>query len=311
MKKAFFVLLSQLMIFSISATTVETNSPDSVQDSLIKRFLRFVPDSMAIESVIISDYKDEEVEESWILITKAVGDDEEAEDGNIYWNTENEYCIDYGERGIIVLFRYKGGEYYKAVEKYDCLQSPYEDEHTGFYKYNDFIDEDVFLHKNGVLIVGCHDIRPNIFWSYCYFQYFNGEFKYLGHISSYPLENLIDFSTSDYASNYLDFIVTKTFLINRKDAYNENGDYDDDFKGRYIHYTYKKDPTYLPNISNVDFYMGETDEENPNLGDDILKIEVDDYKIVNGEKEWYRREITEEEAEKIKRKEAEDDDIQE
>jgi hypothetical protein len=62
MKKAFFVLLSQLMIFSISATTVETNSPDSVQDSLIKRFLRFVPDSMAIESVIISNFKDEEIE---------------------------------------------------------------------------------------------------------------------------------------------------------------------------------------------------------------------------------------------------------
>jgi len=50
------------MIFSISATTVETNSPDSVQDSLIKRFLRFVPDSMAIESIIISNFKDEEIE---------------------------------------------------------------------------------------------------------------------------------------------------------------------------------------------------------------------------------------------------------
>ncbi|MBS7363807.1 MAG: hypothetical protein KIH03_08355 [Paludibacteraceae bacterium] len=62
MKKAFFVLLSQLMIFSISATTGETNSPDSVQDSLIKRFLRFVPDSMAIESVIISNFKNEEIE---------------------------------------------------------------------------------------------------------------------------------------------------------------------------------------------------------------------------------------------------------
>ena len=87
MKKAFFVLLSQLMIFSISATTVETNTPKSVQDSLIKRFLRFVPDSMAIESVIISDFKDEEIEESWILTTKAVGDDKEIEDGNIWWNT--------------------------------------------------------------------------------------------------------------------------------------------------------------------------------------------------------------------------------
>lgn len=64
MKKAFFVLLSHLMIISISATTGETNTPDSVQDSLIKRFLKFVPDSMAIESVIISDFKDEEVEES-------------------------------------------------------------------------------------------------------------------------------------------------------------------------------------------------------------------------------------------------------
>ena len=299
MKKAFFVLLSQLMIFSISATTGETNTPDSVQDSLIKRFLRFVPDSMAIESVIISDFKDEEIEESWILITKAVGEDKETEDGNIYWNPENEYCIDFGSRGFVVLFRYKGGEYYKAVEKYDCLQSPYEDEHTGFYKYNDFIDEDVSLHKDGVLIVDCHDIRPNIFWSYCQFQYFNGEFKYLGHISSYPLEDLTDISTSDYASNYLDFIVTKTFLINWKEEYNENGDYNDDFKGRYIHYTYKTDPTYLPNISNVDFYMGRTDVENPNLGNDILKIEVDDYKIVDGEKQWYRREITEEEAEDI------------
>ena len=50
------------MIFSISATTVETNTPKSVQDSLIKRFLRFVPDSMATESVIISNFKDEEIE---------------------------------------------------------------------------------------------------------------------------------------------------------------------------------------------------------------------------------------------------------
>lgn len=254
---------------------------------------------MAIESIIISDFKDEEIEESWILITKTIGDDKEIEDGNIWWNTENKYCIDLGARGIIVLFRYKGGEYYKAVEKYDCLQAPYENEHDGSYEYNGFIDENVSLHKNGVLIVGCHDIRPNIFWSYCYFQYFNGEFKYLGHISSYPLENLTDISTSDYASNYLDFIVTKTFLINGGKEYNENGDFNDNFKGRYIHYTYKTDPTYLPNISNVDFYMGKTDEENPNLGDDILKIEVDDYKIVDGEKEWYRREITEEEARKI------------
>ena len=287
------------MIFSISATTVETNTPKSVQDSLIKRFLRFVPDSMAIESVIISDFKDEEIEESWILITKDVGEDKETEDGNIYWNPENKYCIDFGSRGFVVLFRYKGGEYYKAVEKYDCLQSPYKDEHTGFYKYNDFIDEDVSLHKNGVLIVDCHDIRPNIFWSYCYFQYFNGEFKYLGHISSYPLENLTDISPSDYASNHFDFIVTKTFLINWKEEYNENGDYNDDFKGRYIHYTYKIDPSNFPNISKVDFYMGKTDEENPDFGNDILKIEVDDYKIVNGEKQWYRREITEEEAEDI------------
>ena len=31
----------------------------------------------------------------------------------------------------------------------------------------------------------------------------------------------------------------------------------------------------------------------------LLKIEVDDYKIVNGEKEWYRREITDDEAEEI------------
>jgi len=62
MKKAFWALLCQLTIFSISATTVETNSPDSVQNSLIKRFLRFVPDSMAIESVIISNFKDEEIE---------------------------------------------------------------------------------------------------------------------------------------------------------------------------------------------------------------------------------------------------------
>ena len=287
------------MIISISATTVETNAPKSVQDSLIKRFLRFVPDSMAIESVIISDFKDEEIKESWILITKAVGEDKETEDGNIYWNPENKYCIDFGSRGFVVLFRYKGGEYYKAVEKYDCLQSPYEDEHTGFYKYNDFIDEDVSLHKNGVLIVDCHDIRPNIFWSYCYFQYFNGEFKYLGHISSYPLENLTDISTSNYASNHFDFIVTKTFLINWKEEYNENGDYDDDFERRYIHYTYKIDPSNFPNISKVDFYMGKTDEENPDFGNDILKIEVDDYKIVNGEKQWYRREITEEEAEDI------------
>ena len=62
MKKAFWALLCQLTIFSISATTVETNTPKFVQDSLIKRFLRFVPDSMAIESVIDSKYKDEEIE---------------------------------------------------------------------------------------------------------------------------------------------------------------------------------------------------------------------------------------------------------
>lgn len=286
------------MIFSISATTVETNSPDSVQDSLIKRFLRFVPDRMAIESVIISDYKDEEVEESWILITKTIGDDKEIEDGNIYWNKENEYCIDFGSRGIIVLFRYKGGEYYRAVEKYDCLQSTIIDEH-GFYEYNGLIDENVSLDENGDLLVDCHDIRPNTFWGYCHFKYFNGEFKYLGNISSYPPRGLTWISTSNYASNHFDFIVTKTFLINWKEEYNENGDYNDDFKGRYIHYTYKTDPTYLPNISNVDFYMGKTDEENPNLGDDILKIEVDDYKIVDGEKQWYRREITEEEENEI------------
>ena len=300
MKKAFFVLLSQLMIFSISATTGETNTPDSVQDSLIKRFLRFVPDSMAIESVIISDFKDEEVEESWILTTKAVGDDKEIEDGNIYWNPENEYCIDFGSRGFVVLFRYKGGEYYKAVEKYDCLQSPYEDEHTGFYKYNDFIDENVSLDKNGVLLVDCHDIRPNTFGDYCFFKYFNGEFKYLGHIDyPNPSGNMTWISTSDYEhTNHLDFIVTKTFLINGGKEYNENGDYNDDFEGQYIHYTYKIAPTYLPNIDDVNFYMG-TNVENPDFGDDILKIEVDDYKIVDGEKQWYRREITEEEARKI------------
>ena len=113
------------------------------------------------------------------------------------------------------------------------------------------------------------------------------------------MENLTDISTSNYASNHFDFIVTKTFLINWKEEYNENGDYNDDFKGRYIHYTYKIDPSNFPNISKVDFYMGKTDEENPDFGNDILKIEVDDYKIVNGEKQWYRREITEEEAEDI------------
>ena len=298
MKKAFFVLLSQLMIFSISATTVETNTPDSVQDSLIKRFLRFVPDSMAIESVIISDYKDEEVEESWILITKAVGEDKETEDGNIYWNKENEYCIDFGERGIIVLFRYKGGEYYIAGENYHCLlnyAANFED-----MPHISYLDERISLDESGVLDISyINGLYPDESWG-CYFKYFNGEFKHIGHPSK-----------SDYASNYFDFIVTESYLINGKETYNENGDYNDDFKGRYIHYTYKTDPTYLPNISNVDFYMGRTDVENPNLGNDILKIEVDDYKIVDGEKEWYRREITEEEAEEIKRKDAEDDDTQE
>lgn len=158
MGKAFWALLCQLTIFSISAQGYE-----NLQDSLKKSFLKFVPDSMAIESVIISNFKDEEIEESWILITKTVGDDEEAEDGNIWWNTENKYCIDLGARGIIVLFRYKGGEYYKAVEKYDCLQAPYENEHDGSYEYNGFIDENVSLDKNGVLLVDCHDIRPNTF----------------------------------------------------------------------------------------------------------------------------------------------------
>lgn len=253
---------------------------------------------MAIESIINSDFKDEEIEESWILITKAVGDDKEAEDGNIWWNTENEYCVDLGARGIIVLFRYKGGEYYKAVENNHCLlnyAANFED-----MPHISYLDERISLDESGVLDISyINGLYPDESWG-CDFKYFNGEFKYLGHLDyPDPSGNMTWISTSDYEpTNHLNFIVTKTFLINEKEEYNENGDYNDDFEGQYIHYTYKIDPTYLPNIDEVNFYMG-TDVESPDFGDDILKIEVDDYKIVDGEKEWYRREITEEEAGKI------------
>lgn len=296
MKKAFFVLLSQLMIFSISATTVEANTPKSVQDSLIKRFLRFVPDSMAIESVIDSKYKDEEIEESWILITKDVNakDYEEAEedDDTGFWNAENPYCRDLGRRGWVVLFKYKSGEYYKAVEDYYCLDSGEED--GGVY----FPPEcSIYLDEDGILNIDYGHGRYGG-WG-CTFRYINGEFKYT---SSYSNESA-SWITHDLSTSYINYeegISTSSRLINENENFNENGDYNDDFEARYIYYTYDATPTYLLSISEVNHEEGTVrDPDIEYVNYRLLKTEVDDYKIVNGEKQWYRREITEEEAREI------------
>lgn len=290
MKKAFFVLLSQLMIFSISATTVETNTPKSVQDSLIKRFLRFVPDSMAIESVIISDFKDEEIEESWILITKDVNaeDYEEAAEDNDtgFWGTENQYCRDYGSRGLVVLFRYKSGEYYKAVEDYYCLDSGEED--GGVYCAPDC---SIYLDEDGILNIHYGHGRYG-FWG-CTFVYMNGEFKYVISYSDESMSWIADALSTSHI-NFYKGIEVQSKIINANEVD------DKDFVARYIYYTYDATPTYLLSISEVNHEEGRVrDPDIEYVNYRLLKIEVDDYKIVNGEKQWYRREVTEEEAEDI------------
>lgn len=301
MKKAFFVLLSQLMIFSISASNIYGYSLDSAQDSLIKRFLRFVPDSMAIESVIISNFKDEEIEESWILITKDVNakDYEEAEedDDTGFWNAENPYCRDHGRRGFVVLFKYKSGEYYKAVEDYYCLDSGEED--GGVY----FPPEcSIDLDEDGRLNIHYGHGRYGS-WG-CTFVYMNGEFKYVVSDSDESASWITDALSTSYI-NYEEGISTSSRLINENENFNENGDYNDDFEARYIYYTYDATPTYLLSISEVNHEEGTVrDPDIEYVNYRLLKTEVDDYKIENGEKQWYRREITEEE-------EAENIDIQE
>ncbi len=292
MKKILWIFLSQLMVFSISAQDY-----NKAQDSLIKKFLRFVPDSMALESVENSSYKDNEVEKSWILITKDVGaeDYEEADDDNDigFWNAENQYCRDLGARGLIVLFKYKSGEYYKVVEKYNCLDSGEED--GGVY----FAPEgNVYLDEDGVLsIVYGHGRYGG--WG-CSFKYINGEFKYIGSSSSESMSWIAE----DLSSSSIDYdkgIAEDYHIINVNENFNENGDYNDDFNPRYIYHTYEIFPTYLPSINEVEIDMGKvTDlEKVTDITISLLKIEVDDYKIVNGEKEWYRREITDDEAEEI------------
>ena len=292
MKKILWIFLSQLMVFSISAQDY-----NKAQDSLIKKFLRFVPDSMALESVENSSYKDKEVEKSWILITKDVGaeDYEEADDDNDigFWNAGNQYCRDLGARGLIVLFKYKSGEYYKVVEKYNCLDSGEED--GGVY----FAPElHVYLDEDGVLGIGYGHGRYGG-WG-CTFKYINGEFKYIGSSSSESMSWIAE----DLSSSSIDYdkgIAEDYHIINVNEKFNENGDYNDDFNPRYIYHTYEIFPTYLPSINEVEIDMGKvTDlEKVTDITISLLKIEVDDYKIVNGEKEWYRREITDDEAEEI------------
>lgn len=267
------------MVFSISA-----------QDSLIKKFLRFVPDSMALESVENSRYKDSEVEESWILITKDVGAEnyEEADDDNDtgFWNAENQYCRDLGARGLIVLFKYKSGEYVKVVEKYNCLDSGEED--GGVY----FAPElHVYLDEDGVLGIGYGHGRYGG-WG-CSFKYINGEFKYIGSSSSESLSWIAE----DLSSSSIDYykgIAEDYHIINVNEK-----DYNDDFDPRYIYYTYEIFPTYLSSISEVEIDMGKVTDPEDEHYITLLKIEVDDYRIVDGEKEWYRREITNDEAEEI------------
>lgn len=292
MKKILWIFLSQLMVFSISAQDY-----NKAQDSLIKKFLRFVPDSMALEYVENSSYKDNEVEKSWILITKDVGAEnyEEADDDNDsgFWNAENQYCRDLGARGLIVLFKYKSGEYFKVVEKYNCLDSGEED--GGVY----FAPEgNVYLNEDGVLSIEYSHGRYGG-WG-CSFKYINGEFKYIGSSSSESMSWIAE----DLSSSSIDYdkgIAEDYHIINVNENFNENGDYNDDFNPRYIYHTYEIFPTYLPSINEVEIDMGKvTDlEKVTDITISLLKIEVDDYKIVNGEKEWYRREITDDEAEEI------------
>jgi hypothetical protein len=292
MKKILWIFLSQLMVFSISAQDY-----NKAQDSLIKKFLRFVPDSMALESVENSSYKDNEVEKSWILITKDVGAEnyEKADDDDDigFWNAENQYCRDLGARGLIVLFKYKSGEYYKVVEKYNCLDSGEED--GGVY----FAPEgNVYLDEDGVLsIVYGHGRYGG--WRNS-FKYINGEFKYIGSSSSESMSWIAE-DLSSSSVDYYKGIGEDYHIINVKENFNENGDYNDDFVPRYIYHTYEIFPTYLPSINEVEIDMGEvTDlDKVTDITISLLKIEVDDYKIVNGEKEWYRREITDDEAEEI------------
>lgn len=290
MKKILWIFLSQLMVFSISAQDY-----NKAQDSLIKKFLRFVPDSMALESVENSRYKDNEVEESWILITKDVGAEnyEEADDDNDsgFWNAENQYCRDLGARGLIVLFKYKSGEYVKVVEKYNCLDSGEED--GGVY----FAPElHVYLDEDGVLGIGYGHGRYGG-WG-CTFKYINGEFKYIGSSSSESMSWIAE----DLSSSSIDYykgIAEDYHIINVNENFNENGDYNDDFNPRYIYHTYEIFPTYLSSISEVEIDMGKVTDPEDEHYITLLKIEVDDYRIVDGEKEWYRREITNDEAEEI------------
>lgn len=285
MKKILWIFLSQLMVFSISAQDY-----NKAQDSLRKIFLKFVPDSMALESIENSRYKDNEVEESWILITKDVGAEnyEEADDDNdiVFWNAENQYCRDLGARGLIVLFKYKSGEYYKVVEKYNCLDSGEED--GGVY----FAPEGyVYLDEDGVLSIEYSHGRYGG-WG-CSFKYINGEFKYIGSSSHESLSWIAE----DLSSSSIDYykgIKGNYHIINVNEK-----DYNDDFDPRYIYYTYEIFPTYLSSISEVEIDTGEVTDPEDEYYITLLKIEVDDYKIVNGEKEWYRREITNDEAEEI------------
>ena len=197
MKKILWIFLSQLMVFSISAQNNEKE-----QDSLISAFLRFVPDSMALESVENSSYKDNEVEKSWILITKDVGAEnyEEADDDDDigFWNAENQYCRDLGARGLIVLFKYKSGEYFKVVEKYNCLDSGEED--GGVY----FAPEgNVYLDEDGVLSIRYSHGRYGG-WG-CSFKYINGEFKYIGSSSSESMSWIAeDLSSSSIENTILE-----------------------------------------------------------------------------------------------------------
>lgn len=281
MKKAFLILQIHLLVFSIYA------EPNSMQDSLIKRFLRFVPDSIALESVWGTGYKDHEVEESWLLITKDVGaqDYEEAKDYK-FWNTENEYCRDHGSRGFVVLFKYKSGEYYKVVEDYHCLDSGEED--GGVY-YSPELD--IHLYKEGILDISySHGRYGN--WG-CSFKYIDGEFKYISSSSNESMSWIADYLSTSHIDFY-EGIEKKSKIINASDVD------DEDFYPRYIYHTYDATPTYLLSISEVVHEEGivrDPDIEYVNYR--LLKTEIDDYKIVDGEKQWYRREITEEEENEI------------
>ncbi len=285
MKKAFLILLSHLLVFSIYAKPYA--EPNSVQDSLIKRFLRFVPDSIALESVLETRYKDHEVEESWLLITKDVGaqDYEEAEDEDIFWNTENEYCRDWGSRGFVVLFKYKSGEYYKVVEDYHCLDSGEEDGEVYYYPP----ELDIYLNEDGILDISySHGRYSN--WG-CSFKYIDGEFKYISSSSNESMSGIED------STSHIDFyegIEEKSNIINSDDVD------DDNFHQRYIYHTYDATPTYLLSISEVVHEEGRVrDPDIEYVNYRLLKTEIDDYKIVDGEKQWYRREITEEEENEI------------